>query len=441
MKRRRAARLGAVLLVAVLAALAIVSLAGSTDEEPPPVATAPPEDTTARGPEREPQRTPDPASYGRLAIGIGENNANLLWANAARPELPDPALDPWRDRVEQLRPEYYRLLVDWSALQPDPGRPADLSIPEDGCLRGQAPCGAYAGIRERLRAVRSQQEAHGGWRVLVVLYGVPDWAARPAGGCEPPDTLPRSRPITDAGLEGYRALIGRLLEVAAQEGVALRWWSPWNEPNGAYFLSPQRDVCDRLSPSRAPAVYTRLVEAARAELRARGADHRLMLGELAGNDGPSPRATGIDEFVGALPDRVACAGDVWAQHDYAERGSAAYEGAVGQLRRALDRRACTRGKPIWVTETGIGNAGSGRVRDTSPAALRADCRSMAGQLRKWYREPRVEVAVQYTFREDTLFPVGLADAGLTRAYPTYELWRAWGARPSPDAPPPGRCRR
>jgi hypothetical protein len=52
----------------------------------------------------------------------------------------------------------------------------------------------------------------------------------------------------------------------------------------------------------------------------------------------------------------------------------------------------------------------------------------------------VDVAFQYTFREDTAYPVGLADPGLTRTYPAYDLWAAWGARepadPAPAALPP-----
>jgi hypothetical protein len=51
----------------------------------------------------------------------------------------------------------------------------------------------------------------------------------------------------------------------------------------------------------------------------------------------------------------------------------------------------------------------------------------------------VDAAFQYTFREDSAYPVGLADAGLTRTYPTYDLWAAWGARapsdPAPALPP------
>jgi hypothetical protein len=68
---------------------------------------------------------------------------------------------------------------------------------------------------------------------------------------------------------------------------------------------------------------------------------------------------------------------------------------------------------------------------------------MAAALATWYRAPRVDAAFQYTFREDDSYPVGLVDTGLTRAYPTYDLWRAWGRRafPTDEAPPlPSDCR-
>ena len=53
---------------------------------------------------------------------------------------------------------------------------------------------------------------------------------------------------------------------------------------------------------------------------------------------------------------------------------------------------------------------------------------MAAQLRAWRADPRVRAAFQYTLRDDPIFPVGLADAGLTRLYPAYEAWRTRGAR-------------
>jgi hypothetical protein len=323
-------------------------------------------------------------------------------------------------------------MIDWSQLQPRRDAPPDFDQHDNGCLRDLPPCGGFRGVRDVLRAVRSEQEAHGGWEVVVQIFGVPEWAAVAPHGCERSTELPRSRPLKASALPAYRALARSLLRVAREEGVELRWWSPWNEPNQPYFVSPQRARCDADAPSLAPRVYSRLVRALRAELAATPEDERLVLGELAGASGPKPLVTGVAEFVRALPDFDACAGTVWSQHQYAERdaegaGDNGLSGdatdAVGELRRALDERACTRGKPIWVTETGVGGAHVGARRSRSRRELAADCDAMASALRRWSRDERVDAAFQFSIREDFTFPVGLFDTGLTRAYPVYDLWR------------------
>jgi hypothetical protein len=58
---------------------------------------------------------------------------------------------------------------------------------------------------------------------------------------------------------------------------------------------------------------------------------------------------------------------------------------------------------------------------------------MDNALRYWAQDDRVDAAFQYTFREDTSFPVGLADVALDRLYRSYEAWQAWS---TPGAPPP-----
>lgn len=364
-----------------------------------------------------------------LAVGLSDRNANLLWADRVNGDF-----EPWRARVEALRPRWYRLMVDWAQLQPERDGPFLFDQRDSGCLRDRPPCRTFGGMRDVLRAVRSQQLEHGGWEVVVTLYGVPEWAARRPGGCERSTELPRSRPLNEAGYDGYRALVRAVAALAAEEGVALNWWSPWNEPNQPYFVSPQRRRCDVASPSLAPRVYATLVQALRGELPALPGKDRLVLGELAAASGPKPLVTGVNEFVRSLPDPIACAGDVWAQHQYAERdeergrlesGDAA--DAVAELRRTLDARPCTRGKPIWVTETGVGGAHVGAKRSREPAELRADCRALERSLRRWQRDPRVDAAFQYSLREDVAFPVGVFDTELRQAYPVYELWRSAAA--------------
>ena len=377
---------------------------------------------------------PSPPPDG-LAIGLTENNASLLW-NADGGPRPAADIATWRDRVTELRPRYFRLAVDWSALQPDRRRPPDWGRQADGCVRGRPPCAPFAGIRDVLRAVASQQRAGNGFEILVSIYGVPDWAAEGPRGCERDDIAARSRPITAEGLEGYRRLVRSLADLGRREGATLSWWSPWNEPNGPFFISPQRSTCSRSSAPLAPAVYTRFVRALKAELDALEGDQRLVIGELAGVPGPRTYGAGIEEFMDALPDDVVCAGAVYAQHAYVKRGERAADAVIDQLEAALARRSCTEGRPIWITETGVGGPHLGDARIDDDAVLRADCRALHAAFRRWRDDPRVDAAFQYTFRDDPAFPVGLADAGLQRSWPTYALWRAWGGERRPGDPSP-----
>ncbi|HEU4977605.1 MAG TPA: hypothetical protein VFT42_01785, partial [Solirubrobacteraceae bacterium] len=79
---------------------------------------------------------------------------------------------------------------------------------------------------------------------------------------------------------------------------------------------------------------------------------------------------------------------------------------------------------------------AGENRSEKPAALRRDCRALDDTLTAFKRDPRIAAAVQYTFRDDPTFPVGLVDAGLTHTWPVYDLWHAWGDGRVPDAPAP-----
>jgi hypothetical protein len=408
----------AIAAVALAAVVALGACGGNDDKAPkkpaPPPAKRPPADV---------------APHGGLAVGLTEINPDLFWHGEDV-----GAFAPWRDRLEALKPPLYRLTVDWATLQPSPNAPIDWTKRSDGCMRALQPCRPYAGIRDTLRAIRSEQQAGNGFATMVVVYGVPDWAAAPASGCERDDITARSRPITDQGLEAYKRMVRSLQDLARREGVAIRWWSPWNEPNGPFFISPQRKECRGDSKALAPAIYARLARAMRQELQP---GQQTVIGELAGLENARKFGTSISEFFDGLPDDVVCNAGVFAQHAYAQRGDAADDpGAVGALEDVLDRRPCARGKPIWVTETGVGGPHVGDERSPKEESIRADCQALNVALRRWNDDPRVDAAFQYTFRDDPVFPVGLVDAKLTKAWPAYELFRAWGGTRSPDAPAP-----
>lgn len=424
--------------VAAVVALLLVALSACGDRREPraerpdgaPAAgtAAPASGSTARADTARP-----------LEIGLSEANVALLRGGTA-----PPGFKAYRDALAALRPDRYRLVVDWSKLQPDPAVPADLGLPQDGCSRNRTPpCAEAAGLRAMLEAIRdNQRAAGGGWEVLVAIYGVPDWAATPPGGCERPGAEPRARPMTDAGLTGYRALIRQLRALGEEVGVALPWWTPWNEPNHQAFISPQRGACDVASPPLAPAVYGRLVRAAREELAGSGA--KLVLGELAGFRAPRARGAGVGEFIRALPDEVACAASAWSQHEYAstedEPAAPFTRDAVAEAEAALDERPCTATLPVWVTETGVGGVPPGSTRPMGAVALARQCAAQAARLERWAADPRVEAVFQFTFREDVAYPVALADPGLGVLYPTYGLWRAWAdARGAGAAARPAGC--
>jgi hypothetical protein len=370
----------------------------------------------------------EPPPEGDLAVGITEQNPNFIWPAGAR-EVP-PEFARWRDELAKVKPAYYRLVLDWPSLEPESGKPSFDAI-NGGCLRDKQPCAAYGGLRDQLQALAARQR-EGGWETLVVMSGTPEWAARPPGGCERDETTPRSRPPSDMAF--YTRFVERVLAEARAQGAELKYWSPWNEPNHPYFISPQRMACDRDVPSAAVAPYVEMARALQAGLDAAPGDQALVLGELAGLDKRRPMTTSVAEFVADIPDDLACGSAIWTQHGYVGGRD-----PVDDLERALERKGCETPE-IWITETGVGAPRSGEERRTSRASQVRACGRLHRRLRKWYRDPRVSVAIQYTFREDDLFPTGLITTDLSGDFPALGEWIAWGGdRRATDPPPANAC--
>jgi hypothetical protein len=384
----------------------------------------------------------------RPAFGLTESDAALLWrpgvSRADRPSESSGALTPAapvqaaREELTALHPRFLRLLIDWARLQPNPNRPPELEAPASGCARTIAPCSPYSGVREELEAIASQQRAPGGaagFQVVIVIFGTPAWAASERSGCERVSLRAFSRTPSADGMVAYRRLIHDVVALGEKEGVALDWWAPWNEPNDPTFLVPQRSSCNPGAEALSPARYGELVRAMAAQLRAEGGPRHLLLGELNAYQSGTADRTSIAEFVRALPPDVACLADTWSIHAYASRGRyASARDPVGVLEASLDARGgCTRGARVWITEAGAGAPHPGDPRPASAADERAACLALAGQLSGWSHDSRVGAVFQYTFRDDPAFPVGLADAALSRTYATYRLWLAWLAAPAGGA--------
>jgi hypothetical protein len=340
-----------------------------------------------------------------------------------------------------LQPQYVRLVIDWATFQPSATSPLALGRSLDGCARGVAPCGRFAGVAGELAAIASQQRAmhaagQEGFQVVLDFYGVPAWAAQLPHGCERAGTPASARPILPAAIADYRALIAAVLRLGAQEGVELPWWSPWNEPNDPRFVSPQRASCAANGEALAPLLYAQLAEAMAAQLEQAGGSHRMLLGELGGYLTGSTHRLSIGEFVAALPASTLCLGSAWAVHDYAAR-TGALQDPVSALQAALDARGgCAASAPIWVTEVGAGAPEPGTVRIAGAGEEAAGCQALARELLGLYADPRVAAVFQYTFRDDPLFPVGLESAGLDHVYPVYRMWLALVRAREQDRPPP-----
>jgi len=384
--------------------------------------------------ERTPDRSAPPPGVtpSGLAVGLNEANARLL--APPPPGAPrQPAFADWRERVAAIAPAYVRLTVVWDQVQPSQLAPPDFSTPDSGCLRDAQPCSPYAGLRDRLAAVRAL-----GAEPVITIYSTPEWAAAAPDGCEPSDTGPVARAPEP---QAYRALVRALVDFTRAEGVSIAAWGPWNEPNHPSFLNPQRARCETASPPLSPDRYAQLVRIFREEA---GPDARLLLGEVAGYDAARQTAAGAAEFAAALPRETACTGDLFALHSYVGSPRDRADGAplagdparagdldiVDDVVAALDTHRCERPHRLWITETGV----TGEER----RAVRG-CREMHAAMGAWDTHPRVDAAFQYTVREDPLFRSGLAPVQLGEPYPVYAAWAAWGGRDPSEPAPPDPC--
>ena len=208
-----------------------------------------------------------------------------------------------------------------------------------------------------------------------MITGTPEWAARPASGCERRRTGPTNRmPRTDA-LPAYRQLVARhRSRLAREEGATLRYWAPWNEPNHPYSSSPQRAApCGAAQPSVSAGPYVEVAaRAAGARCDKAPGDQRYVLGEVAVMVAPA-----VDHHHRQrVPRRAAgrscvCGARAWTQHTYIGG-----EDVLDDVDARLKAKGCG-DMPIWMTETGAGAPRTATARTGGRAAELRGCRSVA----------------------------------------------------------------
>ena len=317
----------------------------------------------------------------------------------ARPPARALARPPGRAAPALLPPA-----VDWSQLQPDPRRPPDGSHrPTAACAAGRhaRPTGASATCCARWAPSSARATASRSWcRSTACRTGPPRAARLRAPGHRPalatdhgrgPARLPR------ASCARWSPCSRRGRGAALVDAVERAQRAVLRQPPALGLLARQHAL--------APGVYTRLARALRAELEAQPGDQGLVVGELAGV--ATARLRGLDPGVlrrAARRRRVRRRGLQPARLRPARQQ--ADDPVIGQL-EARWPGAVHAGKPIWVTETGVGGAHVGDARSRGRHPARGLPRNAAAS--PLARDPRVDAAFQYTFRDDPVFPVGLAD--------------------------------
>ena len=335
-----------------------------------------------------------------------------------------------RDALGAIRPDYFRLVIDWASLQPTADAPANFGAPHAGCMRATGPCLGWAGVRDQLRALASRQR-EGGWQALVVVTSTPDWAAAPAGGCERARAIPRSRPPRADALPAYGKLVADVLAAAARRARTCA--------TGA------RGTSRTTRRSSAPSArrVTRRAERRARRLRGTGAgddpelaeapgDQQLVLGETAGLMKSTRLVTSVPEFIAGLPQDVVCAStrlDAARLHRRRGPGRAARRPrspprlpAAAHALDHRDRRGRRAARPL-------GGAGDHRRPGGLPRAPRA-ARPVVERPARHRRLPVHGPRGRHVPRP------GWSSTDLTATRPALAEWTAWGGGRAPTAPPP-----
>ena len=156
-----------------------------------------------------------------------------------------------------------------------------------------------------------------------------------------------------------------------------------------------------------------------------------MLGETAGLMKSTRYVTSVPDFIAGLPKDLVCSTTVWSQHAYIGG-----DDPVERAEAALTAHGCPHPFTIWITETGVGPAPKDLQRGRLDPDAKAGCRALHDQLVRWYEDPRVTTAFQYTVREDDKFATGLVSTASTDRPPGAEGMDRVGRRAQGDRPAP-----
>jgi hypothetical protein len=192
--------------------------------------------------------------------------------------------------------------------------------------------------------------------VMPLLLTAPRWAEGPAR----PSSAAAGTWLPDA-----RAF-GQFAQAAARRYRHIKQWQVWNEPNLAYYLSPQWRRQKRRPIAVAPGHYRRMLNSAYAGLKRVNRHNRVVAAGTAPYGDPPGDVRMFPTTFWRLLLRRATHFDAYDHHPYAVAGPRRHavnpgDVSIPDLRRLtrIVRTATRRGhelprgsKPLWITEFG-----------------------------------------------------------------------------------------
>lgn len=235
-----------------------------------------------------------------------------------------------------------RLLVQWNLVAKT--RPANPTDSFD-------PAYIFDDVDEAVRMAQVTDQ-----EVMLTLSGTPRWA----NGGRNPNVMPQNV----ADFTSFARAIASRYSGRVEGFPFVRFWSVWNEPNLALFLSPQFNAAGK---SVAPANYARLYAAAYAGLKAGNPQAQVGIGETSARG--SDRATGLrpTHSPGKFAELVAKANprlkfSAWSHHPYPSNPSSRPSqlvkwpnvslASLPRFNDSLKTWFKRKSVPIWITEYG-----------------------------------------------------------------------------------------
>lgn len=336
------------------------------------------------------------ASASATALGVQDDQ--LTWR-------PPGEVEPRVELLAATGARWTRVDVHWREIAPaKPARPSD---PADPAYRW-----------EQLDTVMRSLDARGIRAILTAFYS-PSWANGGRDHRWVPDRIQYAAFMVALG----RRYSGTFIPPDAVSPLPkVTHFELWNEPNLAFFFTPQwRKVRGRWHPV-SPALYGNLVKAVTPRLRRARPDALVIVGALGPTNTTNPPSTvGVGDFIAALR-RQKVPAMAASQHLYpgAPPGRSGALPSDNGLPRIIKLWGGIRpGIPVYVTETGYTTSPSGYH------GYHVDEQTQAIYLRQLVRNlarPRVPLIVWYQTQDHTQWTSGLTAID-GRRKPAFDAFR------------------